>query len=111
MNVRRAITLDGVEYVPGKRFRIIREGCSLHGMVPMPQWSNAWAGWKQELHVGDIIECTGFGPGWGADPGYGIEFTSEVAKEAAASHATFFPDTGVPFAYRPQTGYMEEVTE
>ena len=107
--LRRAALFDGVEYAPGKRFRVIAEGCSLHGMVVMgPGWNQ---GWKQTLYVGDVIECTGFGQGWGSDPGYGVEWTSEESKAANAHSVDFYPEVGIPFLCHPRPGFIEEVPE
>jgi hypothetical protein len=106
--MRRAVLFDGVEFVPGKRFRVVREGCSLHGMVPKDGYRQ---GWKQALHVGDIIECTGYGRGWGSDPGYGVEWCSEKSKAAHAQNVDFYPEIGIPFLCHPRPGFIEPVTE
>jgi hypothetical protein len=102
--VRRATTLDGVEYAPNAKFRVVKAGCSLHGMVPI---RGGMQGWRVNLEVGDVIECTGFGAGWGSDPGYGVEWTSEQCRAVTASHVEFSHQIGGIWSYRPQPGWLE----
>lgn len=103
---RRAQALDGVEYAPGKKFRVIRDGAYLTGMKPAGP--SALTGWRQDLSVGDVIECTGFGAGWGSDPGFGVEWTSDRAKAEHASGIEFKPSGGHwCWSYHPADGYLE----
>jgi hypothetical protein len=101
---RRAVTYDGVTYAPGGQFRVISERATLDGWVPEPHGSR---GWRQRLRRGDLLTCTGYGPGIGADPGYGVEFTSPEAETAGAFHCLVQPTTGEIFSYRPATGLIE----
>jgi len=101
---RQAVTRDGVTYAPGRRFRVTREGAWLGGMVPE---LGGYRGWRQQLQIGDLLTCTGYGPGFGGDPGYGIEFTSAEARAAGASHCEVRPMTGGLFDYRPAAGLLE----
>ena len=102
---RRSVTYDDVVYAPGSQFRVVREGARLSGWQPMGI-GNAQRGWARDLHVGDVIVCAGFGPGWGSDPGFGIEFT-----DPERGLVEFWPVTGGVFAYRPAPGYLVPVNE
>ena len=110
MRDRSAATFDGVDYAPGRRFRVVREGLRLDGWVAS-RHPGASDGWTQELHPGDILTCTGYGPGSGGDPGYGVEFTSEQSEAAGAFHCDIWPMHGDVFSYRPPPGFLEPVTE
>jgi len=103
----RPVIYDDVLYEPGAKFRIVREGAHLSGLTPIRGMSSSYRGWRQDLHVGDVIECAGFGPGWGSDPGYGIGWFSEQAREDHASFVEFYPEVGGAFAYRPAPGFLE----
>lgn len=107
--MRRTTTLDGTGYAPGRRFRVIREGLILSGMVPAAP--SAWDGWSQRLHPGDIVTCTGYGPGFGGDPGYGVEFTTPESLQARAGNCTISPSTGGAFGCRPVPGALEPAGE
>lgn len=106
---RNEVTIDDVTYKPGGKFRVIAEGATLNGWAPHP--TGGHVGWRQELHVGDVITCTGFGPGWGGDPGYGVEFTSEQSTAARASHCDVFPSSGSVFRFHPAAGYLEPIDD
>jgi hypothetical protein len=106
--VRRTVTYDGIEYAPGRRFRVIRDGLKLTGMVHGEN-PGSFRGWSQQLNTGDIITCTGFGPGLGGDPGYGVEWTTPEAEAAGAVHVDMKPQFFVPFGYRPHPGSVEAV--
>lgn len=99
-------TIDGTDYTPGRRFRVIREGASLAGMVSERPFSSQ--GWSQQLPVGTVITCTGFGPGWGSDPGYGVEWASDEATRAGAFSLEFRPGAGGIWNQHPAPGYLEE---
>jgi hypothetical protein len=101
---RRAVTRDGVTYAPGRQFRVAREGAWLDGMVPE---MGGHCGWRKQLQIGDLLTCTGYGPGFGADPGYGVEFTSAEARAAGASHCEVWPMIGGLFDYGPPPGLLE----
>jgi hypothetical protein len=66
-----------------------------------------YRGWSQQLRPGDLLTCTGYGPGFGGDPGYGVEFTSAAAEAAGASHCEVRPSAGGVFDYRPAPGLLE----
>lgn len=105
---RRGASFDGVRYAPGRRFRVIMRGAQLVGMAPEPGYpGGAWRGWEQKLKPGDIVTCTGFGAGWGGDPGYGVEFTSDKAEAAHAGNCEIRPMAGGIFSYRPAPGVLE----
>lgn len=105
---RRGVSFDGVHYAPGRRFRVIAEGAQLEGMVPEPDYrGSAWRGWQQSLEPGDVVTCTGFGAGWGGDPGYGVEFTSDQAEAERAGNCEIRPMAGGIFNYRPAPGVLE----
>lgn len=92
----------GVCYAPGARFRVLRP-MRLTGWVP---GSGCVDGWGQQLRPGDIITCTGYGPGLGADPGCGVEWTTPEADAAHAVHCDTSPSAGGAFGYRPPAGYV-----
>jgi hypothetical protein len=98
-------TFDGVEYAPGSRFRVAAEGVTLSGLVP--DGPSCWRGWKQALAVGDVVTCTGYGAGFGSDPGYGVHFTSERSLAEHAGFCALRPGAGNMFSYRPQPGLLE----
>lgn len=100
------------KYARGKRFRVIKAGAQLRGLTLVPGVHyTAHQGWTQDLALGDVIESLGYGPGFGADPGYGINWTSEHAKAERAHSLTFYPEEGGIWSYRPPEGYLEEVTD
>lgn len=88
------------EYPPGKKFRVVKEGAYLTGMLPIG--NGGFQGTMRNLHVGEVIESTGFGNGWGSDPGSGIHF-----KDGAAWFVEFKPSVGGAWAYQPAPGYLE----
>ena len=95
---RRAATYDGLSYASGRRFRVITEGAALNGHTPAPSGAR---GWQQKLQPGDILTCTGYGPGFGADPGYGVGFTSPAAEAAGAFCCDIWPMAGGSIDYHP----------
>ncbi len=109
---RHATTCDGTVYAPGAKFRVLVRGAYLDGMVPEPGYrTSAWGGWRQDLNPGDIVTCTGYGAGWGGDPGYGVEFTSERSEADGAIHCEIRPSAGSIFDYHPAPGVLEPVTD
>lgn len=102
---RIAQNLSGIEYTPGARFTVIAEGARLTGWAPIQDASESWS---QQLHVGDILECTGFGfgDGRGFTPGFGIEWSSDAAHAARAFHVTFSPGQGGTWAHHPVDGFL-----
>ena len=103
-SARRAVTYDGVAFAPGRRFRVISEGVTLDGMVAE---QGGYSGWRQQLRPGDLLTCAGYGPGFGADPGYGVEFTSPASEAARACCCQVRPMAGGVFSYRPAPGLLE----
>jgi hypothetical protein len=106
---RTAHRLSGIDYAPGEKFTVIAEGASLIGWTPT---QDACEAWTQQLHVGDLIECTGFGfgDGRGFTPGFGVEWSSAVAHAARAFHVTVSPDQGGPWAHHPVGGFLRPVS-
>lgn len=100
---RVAQTFDGTRYAPGARFRVLAP-CRLSGFTPARGGAD---GWSQTLAPGDVITCTGFGAGWGSDPGFGVEFTSDAALAARAYHCDLSPSVGGVWGYRPRPGLLE----
>lgn len=107
--MRVARTIDGVTYAPGAKFRVVGRGARLSGWTPAGP--GAYDGWGQRLNPGDVIECTGHGPGFGSDPGHGVEWTSEQAKEAGAHSIDFWPNEGGMWNYHPAPGFLEPVVD
>jgi len=102
--VRSTASYDGITYAPGTRFRVVREGLTLHGLTAE---ASAYRGWSQKLSPGDVLTCTGYGPGWGGDPGYGIEFTTSESIAAGAINCDVMPSVGGRYAFRPPAGSVE----
>ncbi|SRR6266536_2322690 len=102
---RRSVTFDGTEYAPGATYRVMVTGLKLHGMINAGP--SAWGMWSQDLQPGDILTCTGYGAGFGGDPGYGVEFTSEASETAGAFHCDVSPQAGDVFSYRPPPRSLE----
>jgi hypothetical protein len=102
-----ARTFDGVEYAPGRDYVVLAEGLSLTGYGTDRPGSAR--GWRQRLAPGDVITCLGYGPGWGSDPGYGINWTSEQARTEGAYAVDVWPSVGGLFAYRPPPGTVRPV--
>jgi len=108
MSGRTACTFDGVLYAPGRRFRVVAEGVRLSGLVPVAGGGRGWSG---ELPVGTVVTCLGYGPGWGSDPGSGVEFSSEAGLHAGAAGGALHPGTGTAFDRRPAPGLLEALPE
>ena len=104
MHDRSAATFDGIGYAPGRKFCVTRVGLRLTGHTPVIGGAH---GWQQVLQVGDILTCTGYGPGFGGDPGYGVEFASQQSEAAGAFHCYIWPMHGTLFDYRPPAGSLE----
>jgi hypothetical protein len=98
------------DWPKGKKFRLLKAGY-LDGMIPMRLHPNAHQGWQQQLSVGDVITCEGYGPGWGSDPGYGVHFSTPQSKAEHVVFAEFRPMAGGLFNYRPADGWLEPVEE
>jgi hypothetical protein len=60
---------------------------------------------------GDVIECTGFGAGWGSDPGFGVEWTTERSRADGAGYLELHPSVGGAFAYHPAPGLLRRIEE
>lgn len=105
---RTARTIDGVEYAPGARFEVLAP-CRLLGWGPV--MNSASRGWSQELAAGDVIECTGFGAGWGSDPGFGVEWTTERSRADGAGYLELHPSVGGAFSYHPAPGLLRRIEE
>ena len=101
---RRAVTYDGVTYVPGSRYRVIGGRATLDGWIPELGGSR---GWRQQLRPGDLLTCTGNGPGFGGDAGYCVEFTSPESEAAGAFDCEVQPTAGGVFSSRPAAGLLE----
>lgn len=99
---QRTAVIDGVVYAPGAAFRVTSESAVLSGSVPGPD--GALSDWEQALRPGDLLTCTGDGPGLGSDPGCTIGFTSAESERAGAFHCELGPAAGGPFTARPAPG-------
>jgi hypothetical protein len=100
---RATRTYDGFEYRPGARFRVLKEGCWLSGMVAKQGYH---VGERLDLRVGDVIVCEGFGAGWGSDPGFGVHWTVK-----GMSFVMFYPSVGGAFGFRPDPECIDTVDE
>lgn len=100
---RGAVTVDGVLYEPGAKFRVVREGARITGLTES-RYPGVMKDSRRYLSVGDVIECAGYGAGWGSDPGFGVEF-----RDPDMGLVEFHPWIGGPFNYRPEPGYLEPV--
>ena len=88
------------KYPAGKKFRVVAEGAHLTGWKPSGPYS--FTGARRVLHVGDIVETSGFGRGFGSDPGFGVHF-----KDAEIGKTEFWPSQGGVFSYEPADGFLE----
>lgn len=52
-------------YSPGRRFRVVREGVRLEGIVSFG--TTSWAGYAKPLAVGDIVTCNGWRQGMNSE--------------------------------------------
>jgi hypothetical protein len=97
-----------VRYTEGKKFRVIKEGAKLSGLVPgNGPWHN---GWGRDLVVGEVITCRGFQWGWGSDPGQEVFFTADNMPPHA-SYVKVTPTVYGAMTSWPQDGYLEEITD
>lgn len=99
----KTATYEGVEYAPGKKFRVVMTGGRLSGWEPKLGYQQ---GWGQVLEPGDEIVCAGAGWGMGSDPGYGVHWRVE-----GKNYVEFVPSTGGAFGYRPAPGFLEPIDE
>lgn len=103
-----ARSYDGIDYVPGRKFRVVAEGVRLVGWTAIQGGAR---GWSEALPVGAVVTCKGYGASMGSDPGYGIEFTSDAAQEAGAFHIELHPSDGGMWNFHPRTGILEALPE
>lgn len=99
---RSVRVFDGIPYVPGALYEV-RSPCRLSGWTPV---QGGHQGWGLRLEPGHLLTCRGYGPGWGSDPGFGIEWTCEEARAVHASACELSPSVGGAFAYRPAIGLV-----
>lgn len=104
-----ATIMEARDYKAGMRFRVIKAGGRLQGLVPWEGQSNAWGGWTRVLHVGDVITCTGSRMGWGSDSVYSVQWEDPEGK---ACYVDFHPMKGGMWGgLPPADGYLERVEE
>jgi hypothetical protein len=92
------------EYVPDRRFRVVREGAALVGMVPAGP--GVWKRRRVELPPGTVITCLGRGQSWGSD-GVPIIVWGDERGEAFAPDAEFCPGEADIWSGCPAPGYLE----
>jgi len=94
-------------YTEGRKFRVIREGARLSGLVP--SGPSAHRGYGFDLHVGDVITCTGWSMGWGSDSIPCTHWTAE-GIDPSAQFVDFRPTAGLWQPY-PADGFVEPIEE
>jgi hypothetical protein len=91
------------KYPAGSRWRGVREGASLWGMRPVAPYVQQ--GWRQELHVGDVITSTGIS----MTGGDGVPHLKWAGADGEwlANDCVFEPGAGF---FSVQAGYLEAIT-
>jgi hypothetical protein len=93
-------------YEAGQKYRVIREGARLTGMVPVAPYCQQ--GWSKQLHVGDVITCAGSGMTFG-DGVPALKWKDEDG-EWLANDCTFQPVQGGMWSGQiPEDGYLQQV--
>lgn len=93
-------------YREGRKFRVLRDGARLEGIVTFGTGGTAWAGFSRVLKVGDVITCLGWKPMMGT-PQEGVNFESDTTPENAV-WSTVWPLNGL-FQPFPMEGFLEWV--
>lgn len=87
----------------GNRFRVVREGARLEGLVYFGE--TTWSGWSRNLEVGEIVTCTGWQPAWNAEHVSVANFTAENVPPNAR-WCSVWPIAGL-FLPWPMPGFLE----
>lgn len=108
-------------YREGRRFRVVKEGARLEGIVTFGTGGTSWAGFSRHLKVGELVQCLGWKPMMGT-PSEGAMFESDSTPPNAVWSMVWpmnglfqpFPMDGYlqwePSADDDETGWPEEVT-
>jgi len=91
-------------YKEGARFRVMRPGARLEGMVKFGN-TGAWSGWGRMLKVGEIVECNGWKNVIGSETVQGANFSARGTPKNATL-IQIWPLAGMwrPF---PMDGFLE----
>lgn len=94
------------DFKQGTRWRVVREGARLWGMVPIAPY--AQQGWQRQLRVGDVLTCGGMGMTFG-DGVNAIKWLGENG-EWLANDCLFEPVKGGMWGGQvPGDGYLERL--
>lgn len=94
-------------YVEGRKFRVARPGARLEAILVFGETS--WGGWSTNLAVGEIVECTGWQPGWQTPEVYVASFHIKRLPYNAVN-SSVWPLASL-FRPYPFPGYLEPVEE
>jgi hypothetical protein len=94
-------------FVEGARFRVIKPGARLEGMVFFGE--TTWSGWSRNLEVGEIVTCRGWIPGWQTSDVMVADFTAEKVPDNA-KWVSVWPLAGMWKPY-PALGYLEALDD
>lgn len=96
------------KYESGKKYRVIKEGARLSGMKPTAPYCQT--GWRQDLHVGDVLTCAGRS----MTSGDGVPALKwkDADGEWLANDCLFHPVQGGMWSGQvPVDGYLEEAVK
>ncbi len=95
-------------YVPGAKFRIVKEGARLEALVFFGDTN--WAGWSRNLRVGELVELVDWRRGWNADEPVPQFAAAERMPHGDARWITIAPTAGLWRPY-PHPGFLEPYDE
>jgi hypothetical protein len=90
------------DYRLGRKFRIVKEGASIRGLLPAGPWCSR--GHRVDLPVGTVITCMGVG--WSRGDGAPIIRWRSENHEAFCEEAEFHPNNGDMWNCLPEDGYL-----
>lgn len=93
----------------GQKFRVIKAGAKISGMVPIAPWTQQ--GFRRELEVGDVLTCRGSSMTAG-DGVPAIKWADEK-DDWICNDPLFYPqlDNGMWTGQYPARGYLEPIDE
>jgi hypothetical protein len=95
------------QFKEGRRFRVIREGARLEGLVFFG--STTWSGWTRALEVGEIVTCNGWVDGFNT-PGIRVVTFAADRVPDNTEWVSVWPLASLWKPY-PAEGYLELIEE